>query len=285
MRASLEHVVFEADAAGRAAGAFTCYDATTAAAALAAAEEAGHAVVLLVSPACIARPQGRSLVRTLAALADAASVPVCVQLDHARDLATILTALEWGVSGVLADGSRLPFADNVAFVEHVSAHARQQLEGNLEVELGHVAGDEDLAAAAARGALTDPEQAGRFVTATRATCLAVSIGNAHGRYQTPPALDWGRLAAIRAGVDVPLALHGASGLSDDDVRNSIGGGIRKVNVNTEIREAQLARVVAASGDLSASADVLGLVDVIFEEAHQVVTRKLALLDAATRASA
>ena len=111
-------------------------------------------------------------------------------------------------------------------------------------ELGAIAGDEDVAAAVAAGALTDPGEAAVLVEQTGAACLAVSIGNVHGAYREPPQLDWARLAAIRERVDVPLSLHGASGLPDADVRRAIALGVAKVNVNTELRE----RYLAATAD-------------------------------------
>src|SRR5207249_12055319 len=94
-------------------------------------------------------------------------------------------------------------------------------------------------AAVAAGALTDPGDAARFVERSNAACLAVSIGNVHGVYRGPPALDWARLEEIRRRVNVPLSLHGASGLSDDDLRHAIRLGISKVNLNTELRQRYL----------------------------------------------
>ena len=94
-----------------------------------------------------------------------------------------------------------------------------------------------MATAVAAGALTDPAQAADFVDLSGADCLAVSIGNVHGTYRDPPALDWDRLEAIRSSVSVPLSLHGASGVPDAMVRRSIATGV--ANVNTELRTAYL----------------------------------------------
>ena len=105
--------------------------------------------------------------------------------------------------------------------------------GEVESELGSIAGDEDVAVAVAAGALTDPAEARAFVDRTGAACLAVSIGNVHGTYTEPPQLDWLRLEAIRAQVPVHLSLHGASGLDATDLAQAIRLGISKVNVNTE----------------------------------------------------
>jgi ketose-bisphosphate aldolase len=215
-------------------GAFSCYGMSGAVAVVRAAAARDVPTVLLVSGAAYAAPTGDALVATLLAIGDRAPVPVCVQLDHANDLALIERALTDGVDAVLADGSRLDYAGNVALTrtaaELAAAHG-----AHLEVELGHVAGDEDLAMAAAAGALTDPDQAAAFVTASGAALLAVSIGNVHGRYAHPPRLDIARLEAIRKRVEVPLALHGASGLPDAQLGAAIRAGITKINVNTELR--------------------------------------------------
>ncbi len=119
-----------------------------------------------------------------------------MQLDHCDDLAVIEAALDQGAGAVMADGSALPFDENVAFVRRAAELAAAAGAG-VECELGGIAGDEDVAEAVAAGALTEPAQAVEFVAATNADCLAVSIGNVHGDYRDPPALDWPRLAAIR----------------------------------------------------------------------------------------
>jgi tagatose 1,6-diphosphate aldolase GatY/KbaY len=242
-----------------------------------AAEAAGVPVVLLVSEASIGSRDGRLLLPALGAVAQAARVPVCVQVDHASSLELIGDALASGAVGaVLADGSRLPFAENIAFV----AAARELAEGHgaeIEVELGHVEGGEDVAAAAAAGKLTDPADVAQFVAATKASCLAVSIGNVHGTYAAEPVLDWERLDAIRAATDVPLALHGASGLPHLDVRRAVAAGVAKVNVNTEIRERTFARLGGRLDELSQGWRIAELDAEIVAAVEEVVAEKLALL--------
>ena len=204
-------------------------------------------------------------------------MPVCVQFDHATSLDLIGDALASGsVGAVLADGSRLPYADNVAFV----AAARKLADrhgAQIEVELGHVEGGEDVAAAAAAGKLTDPAEAAQFVAATKASCLAVSIGNVHGSYAAEPALDWERLDAIRAAVGVPLSLHGASGLPGRDVRRAVAAGVAKVNVNTEIRQRTFATLGARLDELSRGWRIAELDAEIVGVVEEVVAEKLELL--------
>ncbi|MCE3244361.1 MAG: fructose-bisphosphate aldolase, partial [Arthrobacter sp.] len=158
MRARLDEIVGSALQQGSAVPAFTCYDFTTAMAVVSAAEEAGRGVILLVAPKTAATPNGLRLITALRGLADAAAVPVSVQLDHASDLDVILAAVAAGADSVLADGSSLPYEDNIALVRHVRAEltARGRTDVVLEAELGGRAGDE----ARAFGAGADGEAAG-----------------------------------------------------------------------------------------------------------------------------
>lgn len=234
MLASFSDVLAAAASERRAVAAFTSYDLETAVGVLEAARSLDRELIVLVSDEAFRRPSGPTLVAALRAAAEIAPVPVCIQLDHVDDLGRMEQALAAGVGALMADGSKLPFEENVALVADAVALARRHGAG-VEAELGHIAGNEEVAEAVSAGGLTDPDQAVEFAERTGADCLAVSIGNVHGRYRTAPRLDWNRLAAIRSRLALPLSLHGASGLAGDDVRRAIGGGIVKINVNTELR--------------------------------------------------
>ena len=265
-------------ATGSAAGAFTCYTLTTAAGVLRAADAHGAPVILLVGAGSYAAAGGPVLLPALRTAAERASTPVCVQLDHASDRALIGRALEEGATAVMADGSRLQYDANVALAQDVRALAGRHGAG-VEAELGHIEGGEDVAAATARGALTDPDEAAGFVAATRADCLAVSIGNAHGHYASPPQLDWTLLARIRERVDVPLSLHGASGLSDDDLRRAVALGISKVNVNTELRARLYAELARRVPETAPGLRLLELEESLADAVAEVAGEKLRLLAA------
>jgi tagatose 1,6-diphosphate aldolase GatY/KbaY len=247
-------------------GAFTCYNLETAVGVLEAAEDRGCGVILLAS-----RQSGDPLLRSLVAAANAAPVPACVELDHVSEPESIAHAFALGAGAVMADGSKLRYEENVRLVQAAAAL------GEVEGELGGIEGDEDVAAAVAAGALTDPEEAERFVEETRVACLAVSIGNVHGRYDDPPVLDWARLEAIRERVAIPLSLHGASGLADEDLARAITLGVRKVNVNTELREAYLAATEAELARVRAGANVLELNRLQAAAVAESVGRKLDVL--------
>jgi tagatose 1,6-diphosphate aldolase GatY/KbaY len=242
----------EARRRGTAVGAFTCYDAETAVGVLQAA--AGRPVILLVSSQLVRDPAGPLVVAALQGMARHASSPVCLQLDHAHDLDVIRTACELGMDAVMADGSHLPFEANAEFVVAARAIAAP-LGIAVEAEIGHLEGDEEIAVAADSGPATDPAEAERFAHETGADCLAVAIGNVHGIYRARPRLDVACLREIAHRVDVPLALHGGSGIPPAQLFRCVEAGIAKINVNTELRQAYLART---ERDLPAALDGAGL---------------------------
>jgi tagatose 1,6-diphosphate aldolase GatY/KbaY len=238
MRTRLDHLVTTALQQGSAVPAFTCYDFTTALAVVGAAEDAGRGVILLVAPKTAATPNGLRLIAALRGLADAASVPVAVQLDHASDLNVMADAVAAGADSVLADGSSLPYEDNIALV--VAARALLGADVVLEAELGGLAGDEDRAfgadsAGVAVAGLTDSAQVEDFVARTGAQLLAVAVGNVHGKYKGEPQLRWDVLQDIAVRTRIPLVLHGASGIPADELVKAAAMNVGKVNFNTELR--------------------------------------------------
>ena len=238
MRTRLDHLVTTALQQGSAVPAFTCYDFTTALAVVGAAEEAGRGVILLVAPKTAATSNGLRLIAALRGLADAASVPVAVQLDHASDLKVMVDAVAAGADSVLADGSSLPFEENIALVRQ--ARALLGADVVLEAELGGLAGDEDRAFSAdsdgvAVAGLTDSAQVEEFVARTGAELLAVAVGNVHGKYKGEPQLRWDVLQDIAVRTHIPLVLHGASGIPADELVKAAAMNVGKVNFNTELR--------------------------------------------------
>jgi ketose-bisphosphate aldolase len=216
--------------------AFTCYDAECLAGVLRAA--GARPLIILVSARLLAEPHGDLLVAGFRAMAERARAAVCLELDHAHDLDAIRAGCEAGLGAVMADGSHLPRDRNADFVVAARSIAAP-FGAAVEGELGRVEGEEEVAAPADPGALTQPSEVARFVRETGVNCLAVAIGNVHGIYRGPPRLDMRLLRQIAAATSVPLALHGASGLPARDLRSAVAGGIVKVNVNTELRQAYL----------------------------------------------
>lgn len=228
---------------GVAAASFNTYDLSSTRAIIAAAEAESRPIFLAVGTGPLREGDPAALMALVVAAARSATVPVAVHLDHGDDVTEAVRCVEAGFSSVMVDGSPRPYADNVLLVRT----ARRYLTGvTLEAELGGIGGAEDRSAATDdRGAeLTDPGQAAAFVAETGVDSLAVAIGNAHGRYRGAPRLDLDRLAVLERAVAVPLVLHGASGLPDDVLRACITRGIRKFNVNTELRRVTLAALRA-----------------------------------------
>lgn len=249
---------------------------------LAAAERERQPVILQLGVQSVTTGGAPLIVATLAAAREA-SVPVAVHLDHCSDLGLIEIYFAWGISSALADGSRLPLEENIAFTREAVSIARR-FDGAIEAELGYLSGTEDgKTVEEIEASLTDPAQARAFIEQTGASLLAVSIGNVHGQTTLPPRLDFDRLAQIAAQVDVPLVLHGASGLADEDIRRTIQMGIAKININTEVRAAFL-RVIAAWGmrygpvpDLrQKDQDLLALYQEARAEAEKVVANAIHL---------
>lgn len=238
MRTRLDHLVTSVLQRRSAVPAFTCYDFTTALAVVGAAEDAGHGVVLLVAPRTAATSNGLRLIAALRGLADGASVPVAVQLDHTLDLKVMADAVAAGADSVLADGSSLPYEDNIALVR--AARALLGADVVLEAELGGLAGDEDRAfgadqAGVAMAGLTDSAQVEDFVARTGAQLLAVAVGNVHGKYKGEPQLRWDVLQDIAVRTHIPLVLHGASGIPSGELVKAAAMNVGKVNFNTELR--------------------------------------------------
>jgi ketose-bisphosphate aldolase len=184
---------------------------------------------------------------TLSALARQSSVPIALHLDHADGLDDLKAAIEVGFTSLMLDGSTLDFPAHIALGRR--AHDLAAGAGlPLEAELGHVSGTE-AGVTIAEASLTNPLDADRFVEATEVEMLAVSIGNVHGRAPRNASLDLERLDLIRAAVDVPLVLHGASGIPPDQVMEAVKRGIAKINVGSGIQRAYavgLAEELAAS---------------------------------------
>ncbi len=171
---------------------------------------------------------------TVRMLAEAASVPISLMLDHGRDLEACIRALALGFTDVMYDGSSLPVEENIANTKLVVRAARA-VGVPVEAEVGHVGMGSDYDSVdAARASFTDPATAERFIEETGVDYLAVAIGSAHGVYKGEPQLDLDLLADIRKRVDIPLVMHGGTGLSEKQFRDAIATGIVKVNIGTDL---------------------------------------------------
>ena len=264
----------EARAAGRAVAAITTYTLESTRAICLAAERTGQPVMLQAGSGSFGAVGRGPLAAAALASAREASVPVGVHLDHCKDPAEIDACLELGYSSVMIDGSHLEFEQNVALTRAVveRAHAAGAW---VEAELGALAGDEDSSGDVEAGAMTDPDQAAEFATRTGVDALAVAVGNVHGFTPVPVRLDLERLRAIAAATPVPLVLHGASGLPEEDLLGAVAAGVVKVNINAELRRAHLTAL--AAGMPEAGDDVRALQHRAIEAMAKIAAEKIALL--------
>lgn len=204
---------------------------------IAGAESVNAPVVLQVSENAVTYRQGRllPLARAAVAAAERADVPVALHLDHVRSDALLRQAPDAGFGSVMYDAARLPYADNLAATRAAVdwAHARGLW---IEAELGEIGGKDGQGAldAHAPGARTDPDQARAFVADSGVDALAVAIGTTHAMTTRTATLDHALLKRLTATLDVPLVLHGSSGLSDQELAAAVTGGIAKVNVGTAL---------------------------------------------------
>lgn len=167
--------------------------------------------------------------------AEKAGVPVCVQLDHGETLDYIERSLEIGFTGIMYDGSLLPYEENLMNTKKAVAMARS-FNAGVEAELGAMPSREG-GEAASGPVYTDPAQAEKFCRETGIDALAPSFGTAHGIYKAKPMLDFERVRVISEKTGLPLVMHGGSGVSEDDFRRAIKAGIRKINYYTYMSNA------------------------------------------------
>ena len=230
MLVNLKEIISMAEEGGYCIPAFNVYNTETIMGVVAAAEEAKAPVIIQVYPRLINEEVGFYLAPAIVAAAQRASVPICFHLDHGPDELTAQKILRWGATGIMYDGSVHPFEENIAVTKHI-VDMCNAIGVGVEGELGHIGSVNDDA----MEEFTDPDEAARVVEATGVTCLAVLIGNAHGHYKKPPKLDIERVKAIRKATNnIPLVLHGGSGIPDDQVKAAIEAGIRKMNIGTDV---------------------------------------------------
>ncbi|MFJ7071577.1 ketose-bisphosphate aldolase [Streptomyces sp. NPDC098781] len=238
-------LITRAAAARSAVAAFNVITLEHVEAVIAGAESMGSSVVLQVSENAVKFRYGRllPLARAAVAAAERAAVPVALHLDHIQSDDLLRQAPAAGFSSVMYDAARLPYADNLAATKAAAdwAHAQGLW---IEAELGRVGGKngEPPLDAHAPGARTEPAEAHAFVTDSGVDALAVAIGSSHAMTTRTAALDHDLLKRLTATLNVPLVLHGSSGVPDGELRTAVAGGIAKVNVGTALNIAMTSAI-------------------------------------------
>ncbi len=232
-------------------GAFNVVLLETAEALVQAADATGLPIILQISENCVAYHGGlEPVARATMALAGASAAPVAVHLDHAESVDLAYQAIDLGFGSVMYDGATLEIADNIAATRAVVARAHAA-GVSVEAELGEIGGKDG---AHAPGVRTDPEEAAYFVDATGVDSLAVAVGSSHAMTARTAALDIELIARLRDAVDVPLVLHGSSGVPDQTIVAGIEAGLTKINVSTHLNKAFTAVVRDMLADDQAGVD-------------------------------
>jgi fructose-bisphosphate aldolase, class II len=220
-----------------AVGAFNTNNMEIVQAIVEAAQEERSPVILQASQGALKYAGIQFITAMVRAAVETSTVPVALHLDHGTSFEQTMLCLKHGFTSVMFDGSKYSLDENIVATRKVVdvAHA---MGASVEGELGKIGGVEDDIVVDEREALyTDPDEAVRFVAESGVDALAVAIGTAHGAYKGEPVLDFDRLAVIHSRVDIPIVLHGASGVPADSIRKAVALGVCKINIDTELRQA------------------------------------------------
>ena len=261
MLVNLNDVLKPAQKGKYAVGLFNAVNLELARGIIAAAEQTGSPVIMGTAEVLFPYGPLEEVSYYLLPMAKKAKVPVVIHLDHGLKKETCLKALELGFTSIMYDCSTDSYDDNVRKVKEM-ADIAHSFGATIEGELGHVGDNEGSAEGSSHLAdpskfFTDPKMAKDYVQKTGVDALAIAVGNAHGAYKLPPKLDFERIRTIAKTVDVPLVLHGGSGLTDNDFRQAIKEGISKVNIFTDIN------IAAVKAEFSRFTDMnKGIIDLI-----------------------
>ena len=244
MLVSFEEILDIAVKGNFAVPAFNAYNMETVMGVMEAAEEANAPVIIQSYSRLFTNEEGYFVSPIILAAAKKTSVPICFHLDHGAGTTEVTRALRYGATGIMIDKSALPLEDNIAETKKIvnmCAAVGVQVEG----ELGHVGSVNDESMAE----YTNVDEAVRFVNETGVAALAVLVGTAHGRYKQAPVLDIERISDISKATNLPLVLHGGSGVPDEQIIAAVKAGIRKINFGTDVCYSFLDKIFETSRDL------------------------------------
>jgi len=231
----MDNILQDADARKYGVGAYNLLNMEALKGAVRACEELRSPLIMQLAEVQLVDSPLRYMIPMMLQVAKEADVPIAVHFDHGTSIEVIVKALQYGCTSVMFDGAALPFDENVALTKEavMIAHA---FGATCEAELGVVGGAEAGGDHTPLELLTNADEAAEFVARTGCDALAIAIGNAHGPYVGKPNLHFERLDAINKAVQVPLVLHGGSGISDEDFKKCIELGICKINVATALQQ-------------------------------------------------
>lgn len=235
MLVSTRQLLLDAQKNGYAVPAFNVHNMETIQTVVEAAVELRSPIIVAATPGTMKYAGADFFIKLVELCSEKYDIPIAMHLDHHEKYEDIVKAIEIGTKSAMIDASHLSFEDNIKMVKKVVDYAHK-FDVTVEGELGILGGQEDdLIRDDKDSKYTNPNQAKEFVERTGIDSLAVAIGTAHGVYIEEPKLDFQRLEEIRKVVDIPLVLHGASGVPAEQVKKAISLGITKVNIATELK--------------------------------------------------
>lgn len=274
MLVNMNDILLCAKKEGYGVGFFNAVNVEMARAVIETAEELNAPVMIGTAEVLLPAMFLERVAEYLIPMAEKAAVPVCVHYDHGLTFHKCMEALKLGFTSIMYDCSTASYETNITQVAEMVkiCHA---MGVTVEGELGHV-GDNDGTGKLVNPSdyFTDPDMAADYATRTGIDALAIAVGNAHGDYKFPPKLDFGRIETIAARTDLPLVLHGGSGLADDDFRTAVQKGICKINIFTDIDKAGKAGI--QEGLAAGAKTMMELIPYEIEAMKQVVRDKLEL---------
>jgi fructose-bisphosphate aldolase class II len=300
-----KEILASAVAGKYAVGAFNIHNLESLQAVITATQEENSPVIVAVTPSAIKYAGLTYLAEIVKTSAQLSPVRMSLHLDHGKEIETITKCVDTGFTSVMIDGSHLDFEENITVTKKVIelAHAKGVA---VEAELGRLAGVEEISVEEKEAILTDPEAAREFVERTKVDALAVAIGTSHGAYKFKgePKLDFERLNEIREKVDVPLVLHGASGvpawiiekatkygaqlrgakgMPDESIKQAIGLGIAKINIDTDLRLAFTAAIREVLATTPTQFDPRKILGPARQAMKEVVRNKMRLFGSSNKA--
>ncbi len=280
---TVKQLLEDAEKGKYAVGAFNCNNMEIIQAIVSAAEKENAPVIVQASQGAI-KYAGLEYITALTKLAaDNTSVPVALHLDHGTSFEQCIRCIRNGFTSVMIDGSAFPLEENIALTKKV-AEVAKAVGVSLEAELGKIGGTEDDITVSDREAtFTDPLEAKHFVEATGVDALAIAIGTAHGQYKGEPKLDFDRLKEIYSLIDVPIVLHGSSGVPDEAIRKAVELGVRKVNIDTNLREAFVLKAKEIMQEKPKEIDPRKILGPAREAMSEVIREKIRLFGSSNKA--
>lgn len=276
----MKQLLAEAEQGGYGVGAFSVANMEMIMGAVQAAEELNSPLILQIAEVRLPYSPLEIIAPMMVAAAKEAKVPVAVHFDHGKTIECIHQALELGFTSVMIDASCYPIEDNIRMTKEVRELA-DRYGATVEAEVGQIGVSEDGAAEGER-IYSDPQEVRRLQTEAGPDAIALSIGNAHGLYKDEPKLNFEVLKTSRELTEMPLVLHGGTGISEEDFKRCIENGIRKINVATAtfLAVEQAAREYATTEE---KRDYFKLSHGMVKEAYENVKKHMLIFGSAGRA--